>query len=380
MVSNVSKVFALTGNEAVAWGARLSRVQVIAAYPITPQTVIVEKLSEWVEKGELDAEYIRVESEHSALSAVIGASAAGARAFTATSSHGLFYMYEMVAFAAGARVPIVMGIVNRFVGPPWNIWADWMDALATRDLGWIQIWVSNNQEALDSIIQAYRIAEDKHVLLPVMVMLEGFVLSHTSAPVRVPDQKDVDEFLPSYNPPHYVLNPEISKTFGFGNIVWPWDTVHLRWDMHKAMLSAKGVIRRVVREYEERFGVNHGGLIKEYKVDDAEVVIVSMASIAETAEIVVDELRKEGLKVGALKIRFFRPFPTKEVIKALKDKYRVVVVERDISLGHDGVLAMELRSVLHRYDLQIPVYSISLGLGGDEILPRQIKKVVKEVM
>lgn len=377
--SSVSKVVVLTGNEAVALGVRLSRVDVIAAYPITPQTQIVEKLSEWVEKGEIDAEFIRVESEHSAMAAVAGASAAGARTFTATSSHGFAYMYEMIAWVAGARLPVVMGVVNRFIGPPWNIWADWMDALSARDLGWIQIWASNNQEVLDSIIQAYRIAEDRRILLPVMVSLEGFILSHTAEPVRVHDQELIDQFLPKYDPPHYVLNPEISKPFTFGNIVWPWDTVHLRWDMHKAMLNARDVIKKVVREYEELFGVYHGDLIKEYKTDDAEVVVVSMASIAETAESVIDELRKEGKRVGSLKVRFFRPFPSKEIVDVLKDKNKVVVVERDLSIGHDGILAMELRSALHRHNVEVPVYSVSLGLGGDEVLPEQIKKIIEKV-
>ncbi|MCR8432911.1 MAG: pyruvate ferredoxin oxidoreductase [Crenarchaeota archaeon] len=374
------RTIALTGNEAAAWGARLSRVEVIAAYPITPQTQIVEKLSEWIEKGEFNAEFIRVESEHSAMAAVAGASAAGARTFTATSSHGFAYMYEMIAWVAGARLPVVMGVVNRFIGPPWNIWADWMDALSARDLGWIQIWASNNQEVLDSIIQAYKIAENKHVLLPVMVSLEGFVLSHTSEPVQIHDQELVDQFLPEYNPPHYVLNPEVSKPFAFGNILWPWDTVHLRWDMHKAMLNAKDTIKKTVKEYEELFGINHGDLIKEYETDGAEVVIVSMASIAETAENVAAELRKEGKRVGSLKVRFFRPFPSKEIVDVLKDKNKVIVVERDLSIGHDGILAMELRSVLHRYNTEIPVYSVSLGLGGDEILPEQIKKVVNKVI
>ena len=221
------KILGLTGNTAIAWGVRLSRVEVIAAYPITPQTTIVETLSEWVERGELDARFIRVESEHSAMATIIGASAAGARAFTATSSHGFFYMYEMLAFAAGARVPVVMACVNRFHGPPWNIWADWMDAIAARDLGWIQIWVSNNQEALDSVIQAYKIAEDRNVILPAMVIIEGFVHSHTTTPVVIPDQEKVDEFLSPYEPPHYVVNPKVSEPFTFGNIVWPLSLIHI---------------------------------------------------------------------------------------------------------------------------------------------------------
>ncbi len=380
MVSKLPRTLALTGDEAIAWGAKVSRVEVIAAYPITPQTVIVEKLSEWVEKGELDAEYVRVESEHSAMSTIIGASAAGARAFTATASHGFFYMYEMISFAAGARVPVVMACVNRLVGPPWNIWADWHDALAARDLGWIQLWVSNNQEAFDSIIQAYRVAEDKNVILPAMVIIEGFVLSHTMTPVVIHDQDKIDEFLPPYDPPHYNINPEVSEAFTFGNIVWPWDTSPLRWSIHKAMQNAKSVIEKVAKEFMEIFGYYHGGLIKEYKLDDADVAIVSMSSIAETAEVVVDELRKEGIKTGVLKVRVLRPFPDEEIVKALKDKSAVVVIDRDLSLGYDGVLGIEVRSALQKHRVDIPVFCRSMGLGGDEILPQHIKNAVLEVI
>ncbi|MEX0567889.1 MAG: transketolase C-terminal domain-containing protein [Candidatus Njordarchaeota archaeon] len=374
------KKLALTGNEAIAWGVRASKVDVIAAYPITPQTVIVERLSEWVEKGEYDARYIRVESEHSAMAAIIGASAAGARAFTATASHGLFYMYEMIAFAAGARVPVVLACVNRLVGPPWNIWSDWMDALATRDLGWIQIWVSNNQEAFDSVIQAYRIAEDKNVVLPAMVILEGFVLSHTTAPVIVHDQQKIDEFLPPYEPPHYLVNPELSEPFTFGNIVWPWDTAPLRWSIQKAMINAKDVIRKVAKEYEETFGVSHGELVKTYKLDDADVAIVSMSSVAETAEVVADSLRERGIKAGVLKVRVLRPFPDDDIARFLKDKEHVVVIDRDLSLGFEGVLGIEVRGALQKHGVSVPVFSRSLGLGGDEILPEHIEKIVEKVV
>ncbi len=376
----MSKVLGLTGDEAIAWGARTSRVEVIAAYPITPQTVIVEKLSEWVERGELDAEYIRVESEHSAMATIIGASAAGARAFTATASHGFFYMFEMIAFAAGARTPVVMACVNRLVGPPWNIWADWHDALAARDLGWIQIWVSNNQEAFDSMIQAYRIAEDKNVILPAMVVLEGFVLSHTMTPVVIYDQEKVDQYLPPYEPPHYNINPKVSEAFTFGNIVWPWDTSPLRWSIHKAMQNAKSVIKKATREFEEIFGINHGDLIKEYRVDDADVVVVSMSSIAETAEVVADELRNEGKKVGVLKVRVLRPFPDEEIAKILRDKDAVVVIDRDLSLGYEGVLGIEVRGALQKHKVDVPVLTKSMGLGGDEVLPKHIKNAVLEVM
>jgi len=380
MVIILPKTLALTGNNAIAWGVRASRVELIAAYPITPQTTIVELLSEWVERGELDAEYIRVESEHSAMSAVIGASAAGARTFTATSSHGFFYMYEMIAFAAGARVPVVMACVNRFHGPPWNIWSDWMDALAARDLGWIQFWVSNNQEAFDSVIQAYRVAEDKRVILPAMVIIEGFVLSHTMAPVIIHDQEKIDDFLPPYEPPHYIVNPKITDAFTFGNIVWPWDTAPLRWSMHKAMSNAKEVIKEACREFRELFGIDHGDLTKQYRLDDSDIAIVSMSSLAETSEVVVDKLREKGVKAGVLKVRVLRPFPEEDLVKQLKDKDVVIVLDRDLSLGFDGVLGIEVRSALQKHRVDVPVYSYSIGLGGDEILPEHIESIVKEVV
>ncbi|MHA1615740.1 MAG: transketolase C-terminal domain-containing protein [Candidatus Njordarchaeales archaeon] len=368
----------ITGNDAAAWGARLSRVEVIAAYPITPQTTIVETLSKWVDTGEMKAKFITVESEHSAMAAVIGASAAGARAFTATSSQGFFYMFEMVSWAVGARVPVVMALVNRAMGPPWNIWADWNDALAARDLGWIMFFASNNQEVLDTIIQAYKIAENRDVLLPAMVCLEGFVLSHTTMPVIIHDQEKVDEFLPSYNPPHYVVNPKVSEPITYGNILFPWDYVKVRMAIQKAMDNAVNVIRKVSREFKEIFGQWHGDLIKEYRTDDAEYLIVSMGSVAEEAETVVDKLREKGLKVGALKVRVFRPFPKQDIARVADGVSKVFVVDRDISFGYGGILAGETKAVLHEAKIDTPVKEIILGIGGDEILPEHIEKVVLE--
>ena len=213
-----------------------------------------------------------------------------------------------------------------------------------------------------------------------MVIIEGFVLSHTMAPVIVHDQEKIDEFLPPYEPPHYVVNPKISEPFTFGNIVWPWDTAPLRWSMQKAMQNAKEVIKKICKEYAEIFGVYHGDLVKEYRLDDAEVAIVSMSSIAETAEVVADRLREKGIKVGVLKIRVFRPFPDDEIAKILKDKDAVVVIDRDLSLGYDGVLGIEVRGALHKHKVDAPVFSYSVGLGGDEVLPEHIEKIVMEVV
>ncbi len=369
----------ITGNDAAAWGARLSRVEVIAAYPITPQTTIVEKLAEWVDKGEMDARYIAVESEHSAMSATMGASAAGARAFTATASQGFLYMLEMISWAAGARTPIVMAVVNRALGPPWNIWSEHTDALMARDTGWIQFWASNNQEALDSIIQAYRVAEDKRVILPAMVMLEGFVLSHTAMPVKIHDQSKVDQYLPPYNPPHYVLNPKLSEPFAYGNILFPWDYVKVRLAIQKAMENSVDVIKQAAREFQEIFGIWHGDLIKEAYTDDAEVLIFALGTVAEQAEATAELLRKDGYKVGVVKVRVTRPFPKPEIAKLASKVSHVIVIDRDISFGWDGILAGEIKATLHDYKVDTPVTTKIMGIGGDDILPEHIEKAVKEV-
>ncbi len=370
----------ITGNDAAAWGARLSKVEVIAAYPITPQTTIVEKLAEWVEKGELNAKFIAVESEHSAMAAVIGASAAGVRAFTATSSQGLLYMIEMVSWAVGARTPVVMAIVNRALGPPWNIWSEHTDALMTRDTGWIQFWAANNQEVMDSIIQAYRVAEDKKVLLPAMVMLGGFVLSHTAMPVKIHDQNKVDQYLSPYEPPHYVLNPKISEAFAYGNILFPWDYAKVRLSIEKAMRNAVDVIKRAAKEFHEIFGIWHGDLIKEVNTDDAEIVIFALGAVAEQAEATLEVLRRNGIKVGVAKIRVFRPFPKEEIAKIADKASHVIVIDRDISFGWDGILAGEVKATLHEYKVDTPVTTKIMGIGGDDILPEHIEKAVKEVI
>jgi len=369
----------ITGNDAAAWGARLSKVEVIAAYPITPQTTIVEKLSEWVDKGEMKAKFIAVESEHSAMSAIIGASAAGARAFTATSSHGLLYMYEMVAWAAGARTPVVMAVVNRALGPPWNIWSELTDVLMTRDTGWIQFWASNNQEVLDSIIQAYKVAEDRHVLLPAIVSLEGFVLSHTSMPVIIHDEEKVDEYLPQYNPPHYIVNPKLSEPFAYGNILFPWDYAKVRLSIQKAMDNAAEVIKKAAMEFREIFGHWHGDLIKEEYTDGAELLIITMGTVAEEAEAVVEQLRNNGMKVGCVKVRVFRPFPKKEIAKIANEVSKIIVIDRDISFGWDGILAGEVKATLHDFNVDTPVITKIMGIGGDDILPEHIEAAVKEV-
>ncbi|RLI88602.1 MAG: pyruvate ferredoxin oxidoreductase [Archaeoglobales archaeon] len=344
----------LTGNYAVAEAVKLSRAKVIAAYPITPQTTIVEKLAEMVEKGELDAEFIRVESEHSALAAVYGAAIAGRRAFTATSSHGLLYMYEMVWWVANARVPLVMAMVTRTIGPPWNIHTDHTDLLTMRDSGWIISMAENVQEAFDLTIQGFRISEE--VDLPFTVGLDAFQLSHTAEVVEVPDQQEVDEWLPERRQSYKVL-PGNAVTIG--NIGPNEYTAKLRYAMAKAIEDSRKVIEKADNSFGEKFGRKYGGLVEEYRLEGAEYVVVMAGAWCGDAKDAIDRLRDEGLPIGMMKIRYFRPFP-KEEIKRLEGK-EVLVVDRAFSMGYMGIFGMEVSSVIG------DVTNVIAGIGGVDV-------------
>ena len=364
----------ITGNAAAAYAAKLCRVDVVAAYPITPQTTIVEYIAEFLANGEMDCEYIRVESEHSAMTACIGASLAGARTFTATSSHGLALMHEMLHWATYSRLPIVMAVANRTLGPPWNIWADLQDAISQRDTGWIQFYAKNNQEVLDTIIQAYRLSENERVMLPSMVSLEAFVLSHTSEPVDIPDQEKVDEFLPQYNPPFMVIDFENPKTIG--NIALPEETAKHRKYIMKAMENASSMIKEISKEFQEKFGRYHGDLLEEYELEDSETVIVSMGTIASTAEDAVNLLREKGEKVGLLRIRVFRPFPERDIKRKLEDKEKIIVIDRNCSWGIGGALYTEVRHSL--YPGGPEVVGFLAGIGGVDVTPSDIMKMYEK--
>jgi pyruvate/2-oxoacid:ferredoxin oxidoreductase alpha subunit len=349
-----------TANHIAALAAKMARPHVIAAYPITPQTTIVERLAEYVEKGELNAEYIRVESEHSAMAACIAAAATGARTFTATSSHGLLLMHEMLHWAGLARLPVVMVNVNRAIGPGWNIWSDLNDSLAQRDTGWIQFYASSNQEVFDSVIQAYKIAENEEVLLPAMISYDGFILSHTSMPVEVPEQSKIDEFLPDFKP-GWILDVENPITHG--NIVPPEPYMEIRYSMQKAMEKAKKVIEEVGEEYGRKFGREYG-LVEEYRCEDADYVIVAMAAMAAEAKVAVDELRQKGEKVGLLKLRTFRPFPHERL------KYdKMIVIDRDISPGFGGIVYNEIKGNGSE------IYGFIAGLGGVDVSYKDIERM-----
>ncbi len=372
----------LDGNRAAAEGVRLSRAQVIAAYPITPQSPVTEKLSEFVERGELDAQYIAVESEHSALAVCTSASMVGARVFTATSSHGLAYMHEMLHWAAGARLPVVLACVNRAIGAPWNVLNDQQDSISQRDTGWIQIYARNNQEILDSIIQAYKIAESVYV--PVMVCYDGFVLSHTEMPVEVPTQKDVDRFLPAYRP-HTILDPANPKNYNLVTLANPrvnaagvlcHGYMELRYLLQEALQNSREAIIKVGEEFGELFNRSYANMVWEYRVDDADVVIVAMGSLAMEAIVAADMLRETGHKVGVLGLRVFRPFPRVDVVKALGKSRLVVILDKNISYGLEGATCSEIKSALYGSSLRAVVRNFIVGLGGRDVKARELVEAV----
>lgn len=364
-----------TANHIAAYAAKAARVQVIAAYPITPQTSIVEKIAELVETGELSAEYIRVESEHSAMSACIGAAAGGVRTFTATAAHGLVLMHEALHWASGSRLPIVMPVVNRALGPGWNIWADLTDSLSQRDTGWIQFYCADNQEVFDTIIQAYKLCEDERVLLPAMICLEAFILSHTYMPVKIPDQEKIDEFLPPYKPKWSL---EINNPLSHANIVSPEWYMEFRYMIQEAMENAKQLIPRIDREYGEYFGFEHGGLVDKYKCEDADLILLTIGTIGSEAKIAVDNLRKEGFKIGSARVRVFRPFPKEEIRKLAENTQMFAVIDRAISFGIGGFLAEETKESLYNQKNSPLIASFVAGLGGRDVTFKTIEKIAKK--
>ncbi len=363
----------IMGNHAVSYGVRASGVKVISAYPITPQTQIVELLSEMCANGEIDAKFIKVESEHSALTAVVGASAAGVRAFTATSAQGLLLMHEILHWAVGARLPIVLANVNRAVGPPWSIWTDQNDSLSQRDTGWLQLYCESNQETQDTIVQAFKIAEA--VRLPVMLVLDAFFLSHTYEIVDILEPGDVEKFLPPYEAD---VRVDVEDSHSFGNLASPDTYFELRYMIQKAMEEARDVVKKVDKEFEEHFGRGYG-VVRPYRCDDAEIILVTSGTVASTARVVVDELREEGIKIGSLKIRLFRPFPFDEVYDVLSKAKKVAVIDRNISFGHHGIFFQEVKSALYgRTD--VPIVGYITGIGGRDVTPGVIREIAENAI
>ena len=351
----------LSGNDALAEGVRLARPQVISAYPITPQTTVVERLSEMVEEGSLKSEYIHVESEHSALSAAMGASSVGARTFTATSSQGLLYMAECLQYASGGRFPIVMMNANRSTALPWNIYGDQRDSLSQLDCGWIQVYVEDAQESLDMVLQSYVIAENKKVFTPIMINLDGFILTHTYELVQIPTSEEADKFIPPFETPNKMdLENPVNMAFSAG----PGDNMEFKYQQHKAMIDAKKVIKDVDEAFNKQFGRKYGGMVEEYRCDDAEIVLVTLGSVTGLARIVVDELRASGLKAGVFRIRFLRPFPEEELINLAKHVKGIGVLEKDISFGYEGTVYTNVNSAITKARVSIPSYNFVAGLGG----------------
>ncbi len=344
---------------------------------VTPQTGVVEKLSDYVDSGELDAKFVRVESEHSAMAACIGAALTGVRTFTATSAHGLALMHEMVHWAAASRLPVVMAIVNRAMGPPWNIWADHTDSISQRDTGWMQVYTANHQDAFDSIIQAFKIAEDPEILLPMMVCYEGFTISHTSQPVVVPEQEEVDAFLPPYNPTH--LRLDVDNPFTYGNLQNPSDWFYeFKYLIQLSQENAKKKIVEVASEFKKRFGRFHGDLVEEYRCKDADAVVFCMGSLADQAIVAVDELREEGYKAGSVKLRTFRPFPEEEICRIARNVKAISVIDRNLSAGKGGASASEIKAALYTADKRPPVLEFIAGLGGRDVTVQDQKDALKK--
>ncbi|MGQ9695575.1 MAG: transketolase C-terminal domain-containing protein [Thermodesulfobacteriota bacterium] len=364
----------MVGNHAVSWGVMLARAEVISAYPITPQTTIVEELSVLCADGRLAAKFIPVESEHSAMACCIGAAATGVRTFTATSSQGLALMHEMLHWASGARLPIVMANVSRALGSPFNIWGEQSDSLAQRDTGWLQIYCESNQEVLDTVIQAFKIGEK--VYLPVMLVLDAFILSHTAEPVDIPPQEVIDAFLPPYQP-QWRLDPKEPRTLGC--VATPDYFMEFRYKMHQAMLASKEVCRQVDEEFGRLLHRQYG-VIEPYYCADAEVILVTAGSVTSTARVVIDELRKAGLKAGLLKLRLFRPFPKEEIMEVIKNAEKLAVLDRNLSAGIGGIFAQEMRAALANCAHRPLIYSYIAGLGGRDVTIPMIKEVVQHTL
>jgi len=367
----------LSGNEAFAYGVSLAKPDIISAYPITPQTIVVERLAEMVEDGSLKSEFIHVESEHSALSCAIGASAAGVRAFTATSSQGLLYMAECLPYASGGRFPIVMMNANRSTALPWNIYGDQRDSILMLDSGWIQVYAETAQESLDLALLAFYIAEDSRVMTPVMVNLDGFVLTHTYEVVDVPSQELVEEFLPPYETENK-LDMDSPKNLGYS--VGPDYNTEFKYLEHIGVQNAANVIVEAENRFAEVFGRSYPGLVDTYLCEDAEYIMITLGTIAGLCRETADLLRSNGIKAGVLRLRYIRPFPNSEVAEALKNVKAVGVLEKDISFGNEGTIYTNVNSALYKVGLNVPSYNFIGGLGGRDITKENIEEAYKHII
>ncbi len=367
----------VTGDYAAAWGAMVSRPQVIATYPITPQTMIIEHLAEFLVAGVLDAEMMRVESEHSALSAVIAAEATGVRTYTATSSQGLALMHEPLFVAPPMHLPVVMSVVNRTVAAPLGIWVEHNDTMPQRDTGWMQVYVEDAQEALDMILQAYRIAEHRDVELPMMVCMDAFLVSHTIESVDLIGQDAADEFLPPYDPVHAYLDPDRPLVLGAASP--PEYIQEVRWETDARMRRASEVLEEVDREFGKAFGRSYGGAFETYRLEDADIGLVTLGTVTSTARDAVDALRAKGERVGLLKLRFFRPFPAERLREATAHLKALGVYDRAVSYGVGGPTYIEARNALYEGH-DIPILGFLAGLGGRDVVPADVELMFRKTL
>jgi len=362
----------LEGSWALAESVKLCRPQVVSAYPITPQTHIVEHLAQFVANGDLKAESVNVESEHSAASLVLGSEAVGSRSFTCTSSQGLFLMAEVVFNIAGMRLPVMMVCANRAVSAPINIWNDQQDSVSLRDSGWIQLQAENNQEAVDLIIAGYKIGEDPKIMLPVMVCVDGFILTHGMETVDVPSQAEVDKFLPAYNPPYKL---DVADPMSLGLLGDPTVYHENRYALHRTLLETIPLIEQTGKDFKAQFGRDSVRLVEEYKLDDAEIALVAMGSVCGTIKDTIDEQRAKGVKVGLLKIVSYRPFPDEAIKKALAKATYIGIVDKNISLGATGANYAEVKALM---PADKKVSGFVAGLGGRDITPCTIQGIIND--
>lgn len=363
----------MVGNQAVSWAVKLARTNVIAAYPITPQTSVVEELSEMCARGELEAVFLHTESEHSSMANCIGAALTGVRTFTATSSQGLALMHELLHWAAASRLPIVMANVNRALAPPWTIYTDQTDSLAQRDTGWMQLYCEGNQEVLDTVLQAFRVSQQ--VLLPSMVVLDAFVLSHTAEIVDIPEQADVDEYL---GPPDYPYAIDPKKPRAYGGMMKPDCFMEQRYKMKRAMEIALDIWQHECERFAQVFGRRYD-LVEPHAMKDANVAVVASGTVCGTARVAIDRLRDDGVPVGLLKMKCFRPFPSEVVRQQMRGLRRVIVIDRNYSYGHSGIFAQEIKSALyHVAESERPqIHDIIVGLAGRDVTVEDLYNAIR---
>ncbi len=357
------KVIMDTGCHVAAYAAKSARVDVVAAYPITPQTSVMEAIAEMIAKGEMDCRFLPVEGEHSAMAATVAASATGARVFTATASQGLLYMHEVLHMASGGRLPVVMANVNRGVFAPWTLWADHQDSLSQRDTGWLQYYCNTNQEIYNTILQAYRVAEA--VNLPVMVNFDGFALSHCMMPFSLPEQESIDAFLPSFEP-EWRLDPAYPSSFS--NVTEAHVYAPYRRMLAEDIAAAIPMVKQAAAEYRKHTGMWDGDTIETYRMEDAQFVVFAMGSMSSEVRLSIDKLREQGIKIGLLRLRLFLPFPTEDIMAALPQNATVLALDRNYHFGHQGgILAAELKSELFGRRNDVTVKNRVMGIGGVDL-------------